>query len=153
MSPGFTFKVISGLMRLLRRERYTIGRKGEAYLTRWVLLGKRKAGAWRLFLHCFHRSDFDKALHDHPWSFVSLVLWPGSWEHTWEGVKWYGPLSLLRRRARWAHRVEIEPGRLVWTLVLSGRYERKWGFWCPRGWTRWEEDMPDTDPCGEGVRT
>jgi hypothetical protein len=128
MSPGFTFKVISGLMRLLRRERYTIGRKGEAYLTRWVLLGKRKAGAWRLFLHCFHRSDFDKALHDHPWSF-------------------------LRRRARWAHRVEIEPGRLVWTLVLSGRYERKWGFWCPRGWTRWEEDMPDTDPCGEGVRT
>jgi hypothetical protein len=33
-------------------------------------------------LHQFLRSDDDRDLHDHPWSFVSLILRGGYWEHT-----------------------------------------------------------------------
>lgn len=43
------------------------------YLSRWCLAATR----WgNLYLHKFHRSDYDD-MHDHPWWFLSLVLWRG----------------------------------------------------------------------------
>ena len=53
------------------------GREGDfpalPYLTRYVLI---KARSWQLCLHVFHRSDFPD-WHDHPWDFLTLVLWRG----------------------------------------------------------------------------
>lgn len=34
----------------------------------------------RIYLHHFIRSDHDRALHDHPWNFESLILWGGYYE-------------------------------------------------------------------------
>lgn len=48
------------------------------YLSRWTLLDL-PFGA--LYLHRFHRSDADE-MHDHPWSFWSLILWRGYVEET-----------------------------------------------------------------------
>src|SRR5579859_1618768 len=58
---------------------------GEPYLVRYFLwrpdwaaklgLDSKKLG--RIYLHHFLSSDHDKSLHDHPWSFASLILWPG----------------------------------------------------------------------------
>lgn len=102
-------------------------------------------------LHRFLRSDDDRALHDHPWSFVTLVLW-GSYRDVSEaGVDRLRMGSVRFRRAEWAHRVESD-GAV--TLVVSGPRRRKWGFW-PRGrFMRHEEfhgefGMPacaDTEP-------
>lgn len=51
------------------------------YLTRWTLL----QGRWgQVCLHKFHRSDHD-VMHDHPWAFVSLILWRGYVEETPRG--------------------------------------------------------------------
>jgi hypothetical protein len=51
---------------------------GQPYLIRWAintpLLGIK--------LHHILRSDEDRDLHDHPWSFLSVILWGGYWEHT-----------------------------------------------------------------------
>lgn len=47
---------------------------------------------------------------------------------------WYGPWSLLRRGARWTHRVELPAGKFCWSLVLTGAKERDWGFITPEGW-------------------
>lgn len=50
----------------------------EPYLTRWTIF------AWKhlhLYFHKFHRSDSDE-LHDHPWNFISIVLWRGYIEET-----------------------------------------------------------------------
>ena len=43
------------------------------YLTRWSI-GLPFGCA--LYLHRFHRSDANE-MHDHPWSFISLILWRG----------------------------------------------------------------------------
>lgn len=43
-------------------------------LVRWKLL---RTPRFRVCLHIFHRSDEDRELHDHPWSFFSLILWNG----------------------------------------------------------------------------
>lgn len=51
----------------------------DLYLTRWYLL---RFKSFAVFLHYFHRSDEDRALHDHPWNFITIPLWRGYYEHT-----------------------------------------------------------------------
>lgn len=48
------------------------------YLTRFTIL-ETKLGA--AYIHVFHRSDADEH-HDHPWHFLSVILWRGYVEET-----------------------------------------------------------------------
>lgn len=50
-----------------------IGTNDDPYLDRWFIIKKNR---WfNIYLHHFHRSDDDRALHDHPWLFnMSWVL-------------------------------------------------------------------------------
>lgn len=41
--------------------------------------------------------------------------------------RFYGPGSIVRRRAEDLHRLELVNGP-AWTLVLTGPYRREWGF-------------------------
>lgn len=119
---------------------------GDAYMERWIL--ETPLGTLRL--HHILRSDDDRALHDHPWSFVSVLLW-GSYLETrflWPDQ----PRICARRglasvrRVRWwntcraeaAHRLELDRGP-VWTLVATTRKTRSWGFWLPGGWVPWRD--------------
>ena len=122
------------------RERFDIGRpSADVYLTRWTVLGSRFAGGGSaVFLHHFHRSDGDDALHDHPWPFASLILSGGYYEHTADkrglvSRRWYGPGRVLTRPATFRHRVELPPGRDCWTLVFRGRKAKSWSFFCLDG--------------------
>lgn len=117
-------------------ERFVIARLGDPFLTRWVLVGRRYGGSRHaVYLHRFHRSDHDNALHDHPWGFVSVILAGGYWEHT-PGPggtvrrRWYGPGRVLVRPAAWRHRTEQPAGRECWTLVVRGEKVRDWAFFC-----------------------
>jgi hypothetical protein len=122
----------------LGRERFDIGRNNDVYLTRWTLFGSRLSGTGRaVFLHRFHRSDYDDALHDHPWPFVSVVLSGGYYEHAvgQDGIirrRWFGPGRVLSRPAEWRHRIELSPGTegRVFSLVFRGVKTRSWFFHC-----------------------
>lgn len=129
------------------------------YLTRFVLIGT----PWfKVCLHIFHRSDNDE-LHDHPWPFISFILWRGyveeiasrlallrdtDWNHpgfvAWEKTqglclrKRAYPGMILFRRSRHAHRVELINGKSAVTLVLMGKRERDWGFFTREGWEHFE---------------
>lgn len=121
--------------RIAVEPRFEIGRNGSTYLTRWTLFGQRAAGSgFAVYLHRFHRGDWDDALHDHPWGFTSIILAGGYWEHTpgRSGLqrRWYGPGRVLVRPAAWRHRTELPPGADCWTLILRGRKCRSWYFHC-----------------------
>jgi hypothetical protein len=134
------FHFIAWLMALLGFQRADIARPGiSAYLTRWTLWGRRQTpGKAKLFLHCFHASNPEPYTHDHPWSFWSLILAGGYFEHTGGRRFWRGPLRLLRMPADHQHRVELPKGRKSWSLVWTGPRTRSWGFVCPgRGWIPW----------------
>lgn len=139
--------LIERILKWLGRQRFEIGRGDDGkYLTRWMLLGKRDgASRYRLMLHHFQRSDLD-TFHDHPWWFVSLILWGGYWEETPAGRKWYRPGRLLFRPAEWRHRVEIRGE--CWTLILTGPKVREWGFWCPSGWRHWTKAVRSQEASG-----
>lgn len=112
-----------------------------------------KLGLGGLYIHEFMRSDNDRCPHDHPWWFITFV-WGGYWEETSTGRHWRRTGSLLYRPANFAHRIELEPGRKAWSLVLVGVKSRDWGFYTPKGWERWvpgyspicEIDPPDEEP-------
>lgn len=110
--------------------------EADPYLIRYVVFSCR---LFTVMVHKFLRGDKDRQLHDHPWSFVSLILCGGYWEQTEKpsGVchcgelvdnhgyhtlpcsspvdnpepvlTWFGPGKLLRRAATWKHRVVL-PG-------------------------------------------
>lgn len=61
-----------------RRVIYSLDHESK-YMTRFTFF---EIGGWSLKLHRFHRGDEDRDLHDHPWSFWSLILRGGYWEVT-----------------------------------------------------------------------
>ena len=112
---------------------------GSVYLTRWTLLNMGRLG--RIALHRFHRPDADPELHDHPWSFLSLVV-KGSYVEELGGCRFAvrrGFLSLAYRQAAIPHRVAAMSAGGCWTLLwISGKHRgREWGFYTDKGWEPW----------------
>lgn len=105
----------------------TLGRPECPYLRRWAV----NFGLFSVRLHRWYGSDDHRAFHDHSWWFVTLVLKGGYTDVSPAGRERMGPGRTRYRPARHRHTVEVDPGG-CWTLMLTGRKARRWGFY-PRG--------------------
>lgn len=142
------------LRRLLSgKPHFVIGGDDNPYLLRWFLIPRNHY--LNIYLHKFLRSDDDRALHDHPWWFASLIL-RGSYIEVLPdaGFSIRKAPSIAFRPAAWVHRVKLfrnatgaREERPVWTLIITGPKRRHWGFWCPKGFVPWEKF---TAPTGRG---
>lgn len=128
---------------------FIVGGEDDPYLLRWYAVPRNNR--LNVYLHKFMRDDDDRALHDHPWWFVSVMLRGGYYEHTTGGglIRRDVP-SIAFRRATHAHRVELlrySSGKLrpAWTLVITGKRSRVWGFWCPKGFVPWHRFVAPND--------
>ena len=112
----------------------------EPYLERYYLfLKEREDFPFNIFLHRFIKSDPDD-LHDHPWSFRSIILKGGYWEYTKQGKFWRGPLSYRYNPADTFHRVELDKNiPYCWTLFIPGKRVKDWGFDTEKGWVQHEQ--------------
>lgn len=125
---------------------FVIGAPDSPYMRRWWIIPRNRR--FNLYLHNIVRSDDDRALHDHPWWNLSIVLKGGYWE--------YVPLdpaipsgatigkfrrvgSFVFRRATASHRLAIATGGSAWSLFITGPNVRTWGFHCPKGWVPWQK--------------
>jgi hypothetical protein len=133
-------------------ERKVIGDPKAPLLVRYIIFRLPGLG---VYLHKLCRSDYDRALHDHPWPFVSIVLRGGYTEvhdQTIDGSvtsRWYPAGSVLVRAAEWRHRFILE--KPAWTLVIVGRRQRRWGFFLPTGWCWWRKHNTDKGICEDQV--
>ncbi len=109
---------------------------GESYMSRWHL--RRKQGHHNLYLHRYQGSDDDRALHDHPWRSVGVVLWGRLYEVTDQGEQRLWPLIPKYRSAKYAHRLKLK-SKTAFTLFFTFPKEREWGFLCPSGWVHWKD--------------
>ena len=127
---------------------------GEDYMHRYYLFLKdRKWFPFNLTLHKIVKSD-DPIYHDHPWSYLTIILKGGYWEHTpvfdSEGKiitdiqHWRGPGSIIIRKAGSYHWLEMDPevGSST-TLFFMGPQQREWGFLINKTktkhqWIQWE---------------
>lgn len=128
----------------------------DAQMTHWQRFVSKLPG---IYLHEFLRDDDDRALHDHPWASLSLLLFGSYIEHTVAegGIhqrRRFDQGALRFRGAKFTHRIELlasdvavtvngrtrgQPRRRTcWTLFIVGFRVRSWGFHCPaRGWVPW----------------
>ncbi|MDW9242666.1 hypothetical protein [Burkholderia cepacia] len=122
---------------------FIIGSGATPYLKRWWVIPRNPV--FNIYLHEFIRSDDDRALHDHPWSNLSIILRGSYVEHTIDagGIhqrrRFVAGAWKLRPFGSAAHRLELDNGT-CWTLFVTGPRYRQWGFHCPqRGWVHWKE--------------
>lgn len=132
---------------------FIVGSPTDPYLLRWYILPRNPL--LNIYLHQFLRDDDDRALHDHPWASLSILLAGTYREITPGGSRQVWPGAVIFRRATHAHRIELPGGKPAWTLFLTGPSVRTWGFHCPRGWISWREFVKADSPgepgpgCGE----
>jgi hypothetical protein len=117
---------------------FVIGGADRPYLRRWYEIPRNRF--FNVYLHEILRSDDDRALHDHPWFNVSIILQGTYFEHTIRagGIhrrRLRGAGAVIARAPWTAHRLEVT-GR-CFTLFLTGPRMRQWGFHCTGGWVHW----------------
>lgn len=151
---GATMGFFHNLMNKLGRYRLIPDRRtGDDYMHRYYLFLKdRKKFPFNVTLHKIVKSD-DPIFHDHPWSYLTIVLKGGYWEHTpvvnsegkifAEFSRWRGPGSIIWRRAKEFHWLELDGDRPATTLFFMGPQKRDWGFLVDRTktkkqWIQWE---------------
>lgn len=130
----------------MRHPDFIIGGKDNPYILRWWIIPRNR---WfNIYLHQILRSDDDRALHDHPWWNMSIILKGGYEEVTPRGTHYRGPGSVVLRKATARHRLVL-PVRggysYCWSLFITGPRIRNWGFHCPQGWVPWERFVSKTD--------
>lgn len=151
--------IIEAIASLLPQPRVIYGPTGETpYLSRYYLVGQptmpdgshpfdengqsKKEVIWPkgfgIYLHCFHRSDADRELHNHPFEKSFSIILSGGYSEerrVGRGVSRRnleaGDINIID--ANTFHRVDLKStgsGELeAWTLfVVSGR-SQSWGFW------------------------
>ena len=133
-------------------------RTGEPYMERYyIFLKDRKWFPFNVTLHKILRSD-DPIMHDHPWSYMTIILKGGYWEHTpvfnkegkllLEFSRWRGPGSIIRRKANEFHWLELEDNKPATTLFFMGPQKREWGFLVQtkkglHRWIKWTDYLVD----------
>ena len=144
IGPGYRWRKNSG---------QPPGHLHKPFLRRWFIIPKNR---WcNIYLHQFMRDDEDRALHDHPWGNVSLLLIGRYIEVTRGGKRAEYQAGELRfRRATTPHRIELvrtrktghkrtktrrDRGQPSWSLFITGPVMRSWGFHCEKGWREQHE--------------
>lgn len=101
----------------------------EIYLKRWRII---QTPWWALYLHRMDGPDSRLTLHDHPWSFVSIILRGGYWEHRLEPRtrkifrRHRTRINVMRRDD--FHAIESIDRTPTWTLLFVGKRRRTWGY-------------------------
>jgi hypothetical protein len=111
------------------------------YITRLHLL---KTPWFAVCLHWINKPDPEPFLHDHPVSFLSIILSGGYTEKRKGYLDYQSQLlthrwfNLIKATSHDTHTiVEVLPKTL--TLALMGPKTRDWGFHTPAGWVHWKD--------------
>jgi hypothetical protein len=127
-------KLIEKLVKYALKRPYShIGSYMERY---WIIPYNRFTPAVRI--HYIKESDDSRVFHDHPWWYITIILKGGYTEVKpifddlgnliGEQRRRFNAGSILFRRAKSWHRLEIEPNDNTWTLFITGKWQQRWGF-------------------------
>lgn len=120
-----------------------IATDGTVYMRRWFFW----CPWFGIRVHHILRSDHDRHLHDHPWDFLSILLWGVYYEALNDGRGLRFRRWVVRHKAEDLHRLVLS--KPVWTLVLTGPKRKSWGFLTEDGMVPWREYLtPNRPPRG-----
>ena len=89
----------------------------EPFVIRYYPLFRRRPKwfPFNIFIHKLLKSDLGD-LHDHYWSYITIMLKGGYWETTEKGTFWRKPGYIGFRRYNSRHSLKIPEGKCAWTL-------------------------------------
>jgi hypothetical protein len=129
-----------------RNRKYTTGTRwcfwrwtdvDSEYITRLHLV---KTPWFAVCLHWINKPDPEPWLHDHPVTFLSILLrgWyrekRGNYRITQETRRWFNFIRAYDRHSI----CEVSPGGAL-TIAFMGPKVREWGFQTPVGWLYWRD--------------
>lgn len=145
--------VLKHAARLFSPPRVITGRDGnDEYLSRWYVKGRPEAGlgaydehgnpkegvalptSLGVYIHRFHRSDSDSALHNHPWAWAASIVLSGGYseERRMPDGKVERrnvfPLAINVIRHDTFHRVDLFEED-AWSIFIAGPRVSSWSFW------------------------
>ena len=97
--------------------------KAEPFMIRYYVLF-RKRPKWfpfNILVHKILKEDRGD-LHDHYWSYITIILKGGYWETTKKGKFWRPPGYIGFRSADHLHRVDLKPNTNTMTLFIPGPF-------------------------------
>jgi hypothetical protein len=121
--------------------------KSDPHIRRWWLIPRNDF--CNIYLHEIRKDDDDRALHDHPYDFESIIL-EGSYRERTVDAKGRVVSEIFRKgmlnakKAEQAHRLEVIEGPVL-TLLVSGPRRREWGFHAKGGWRPWKDFIDERD--------
>ena len=97
--------------------------KAEPFMVRYYLLfrSRPKWFPFNILIHNILKSDLGD-LHDHYWSYITIILKGGYWETNESGTFWRGPGYIGFRSANNLHRVDLKPGTKPMTIFIPGPF-------------------------------
>lgn len=135
------------LIPYIRFRKKILMRKGQQYLIRYTLID---CPLFNLKIHKTLMSD-PADFHDHPWNYVSIILWGGYTEEKLVDIqvvhyphthvinhtksKWYWPGCILFRHGSRMHRLIIPENKYCITMIFTSKRWRNWGFMKEGKWT------------------
>ncbi len=136
------------LTRVFAGPHFYIGGRQNPYIRRWWIIPRNSL--FNIYFHEILRDDDDRALHDHPWWSISILLKGSLAESDEDGYHSYDRWKIRIRSAQYAHRLILPYWRWyslpddpikqpAYTLFITGPRIREWGFLCPQGWRHWKE--------------
>lgn len=109
------------------------GERCPTYLFRWRLLRVRGR---TVYLHHFLGNDWTKDLHDHPKRFITIGIKGSYVEETLKGERLFIAPWLRTFPATYTHRLRATN---CWTVAITLKPCREWGFWNRGRWIHWQE--------------
>lgn len=99
---------------------------GVLHFRRWRIL----TTPWFVInLHGIYMPDEDKHLHNHPWSFINIVLKGWYTERLMnENFKIRFPGSIIKRNASAFHKIDSLESKSVYTLNIMWGTQKSWGY-------------------------
>ena len=95
--------------------------KAEPFMIRYYLLF-RKRPKWfpfNILVHKILKGDRGD-LHDHYWSYITIILRGGYWETNDKGTFWRGPGYIGFRKNTDKHSLNLKDNNPAWTIMLVG---------------------------------
>lgn len=104
------------------------------YITRLHLI---KTPWFAVDVHWINHPDVEPYLHDHPVTFISIILRGGYWENRNGVIKQRRFYNFIRATPDDRHTiVRVYPNTL--TLCFMGPKTREWGFHINGSWVHWK---------------
>ena len=102
--------------------RQKLGKPECPYLERWVF----DFYFFSIRIHHWFFGDDPRHFHDHGWDFAGIVLSGSYVDVNPNGRELMNTGKVFYRKAEHRHTVETSG---CWTLLITGKEKREWGFW------------------------